>query len=230
MTLPLRFLPLLALGLLMACANGRDLGEMRPELDNFRLSHNIVIDTQAQQGPLSRAAPEGAWQRTLQAEVARRFGRYEGERLYHVAIHVDAYVLAVAGVPLVVSPRSALIIGVHVWDDELGRPLNEERRQFTILESLSGETVVGSGLTQSAQQQMTNLSRNAVLQIENWLAENPQWFPPRTPAGTEGEGEGEAVAEAPLAGAGTTDTATAPAAAPVRPVASALRPLPRPPG
>jgi hypothetical protein len=37
---------------------------------------------------------------------------------------------------------------------------------------------VGSGLTQSAEQQMTNLARNAALVIENWLAENPHWFDP----------------------------------------------------
>jgi hypothetical protein len=190
-----RLFALAALALLAACANGRDLGEPRPELANFRLSHNIVIDNQAQQGPLSRAAPEGAWQRAIQAEVARRLGRYEGDRLYHIAVHVDAYILAVPGVPLVASPRSALIVGVHVWDDELGRPLNDERRQLTILESLSGESVVGSGLTQSAEQQMQNLARNAALAIENWLVQNPQWFPPQPDA----VATAEAAAEVPPA-------------------------------
>jgi hypothetical protein len=200
--------PLLVLALLVlaACANGRDLGEPRAELANFRLSHNIVIDSAAMQGPLSREAQAGAWQQAIQAEVTRRFGRYEGERLYHLAVHVDAYILAIPGIPLVASPRSALIIGVHVWDDALGRPLNEERRQFTILESLSGESVVGSGLTQSAEQQMTNLSRNAALAIENWLIENPQWFPPREGA--------PAVAGAPVA-----PTAEIPAAPPAAPPA-----------
>jgi hypothetical protein len=173
---------LAAVVVLAACANGRELGPPRPELENFRLAHNIVIDTQAQQGPLSRPAPPGAWQQAIQAEVARRLGRYQGDRLYHVAVHVDAYILAVPGIPLVASPRSALIIGVHVWDDELGRPLNDERRQFTVLESLSGESLLGSGLTQSAEQQIQNLARNAALAIENWLVEHPEWFPPRDPA------------------------------------------------
>ncbi|WP_209427509.1 hypothetical protein [Pararhodobacter sp. SW119] len=177
--LPLRPAALLAaLALLAACASGRDLGDMRPELGDFRLSHNIVVDANAQQGPLSRPAEPGAWKAAIEAEVARRLGRYEGDRLYHVAVHVDAYILAVPGVPLVASPRSALIISVNVWDDALGRPLNERVRQFTVLESLSGESVVGSGLTQTAEQQMTNLARNAALQIESWLAENPQWFDP----------------------------------------------------
>jgi hypothetical protein len=100
--------------------------------------------------------------------------------LYHLAVSVDAYVLAVPGIPLVASPRSALIIGVHVWDDALGRPLNDERRQFTVLENLSGESLLGSGLTQSAEQQLAVLSRNAAITIENWLASNPDWFPPAT--------------------------------------------------
>lgn len=172
----LRLPLLLAVLALAACADGRNLGEARPELGNFRLAHNIVIASAAVQGPLSRPAEAADWEESLRAEVSRRFGRYEGDRLYHLAIHVDAYVLAIPGVPLVVSPRSVLIVGVHVWDDALGRPLNEERRQFTVFEQLSGGTVIGSGLTQSAEQQMLNLSRNAVLMIEDWLAENPQWF------------------------------------------------------
>ncbi len=181
MTAPANLRPLAllaALALLSACASGRDLGEMRPELGDFRLSHNITVDANAQQGPLSRPAEPGAWKQAIEAEVARRLGRYEGDRLYHVAVHVDAYILALPGIPVVASPRSALIISVNLWDDALGRPLNDRARQFTVLESLSGESVVGSGLTQSAEQQMTNLARNAALMIENWLAENPHWFDP----------------------------------------------------
>ena len=172
-----RLLPaLFSLAILSACADGRIVGEPRSELGNFRLSHNIVLAENAVQGPLSRPAPPGAWEETLRGEIAQRFGRYEGDRLYHLAVNVDAYVLAVPGIPLVASPRSALIVGVHVWDDALGRPLNEERRQITVLESVSGESVVGSGLTQSAEQQMQVLSRNAARAIENWLAQHPEWF------------------------------------------------------
>lgn len=167
---------LFSLGLLAACADGRIVGEPRAELGDFYLSHNIVLAENAVQGPLSRPAPPGAWEEALRSEIAQRFGRYDGDRLYHLAVNVDAYVLAVPGIPLVASPRSALIVGVHVWDDALGRPLNDERRQITVLESISGESVVGSGLTQSAEQQMQVLARNAARAIENWLAEHPEWF------------------------------------------------------
>lgn len=167
---------LAAAALLAACADGRNLGDERAELGDFRLAHNIVVASNAQMGPFSRTATAEEWEESIRNAVARRFDRYEGSRLYHIAVSVDGYVLAVPGVPLVASPRSALIIGVHLWDDELGRPLNEERKQITVLESLSGETLLSSGLTQSGEQQMQNLSTNAALQIENWLAENAEWF------------------------------------------------------
>lgn len=186
--------------LLAACADGRNLGDERAELGDFRLAHNIVVASNAQMGPFSRTATAEEWEESIRNAVARRFDRYEGTRLYHIAVSVDGYVLAMPGVPLVASPRSALIIGVHLWDDELGRPLNEERKQITVLESLSGETLVSSGLTQSAEQQMQNLSTNAALQIENWLAENAEWFNTgAAAAGAQstgpGAGEEEALSE-----------------------------------
>lgn len=206
-SLPLRLSVLLAaLALLAACADGRNLGDQRPQLGDFRLAHNIVVAGNAQQGPLSRAAAPEQWEEAIRTEVARRFERYEGTRLYHIAVSVDGYVLAIPGVPLVASPRSALIIGVHIWDDELGRPINEERRQFTVLESLSGETLVSSGLTQSAEQQMQNLARNAALQIENWLASNPQWFNTGAAAPTE---DADEEAEGASDGNQTTESASA---------------------
>lgn len=174
--------------LLAACASGRDLGAPRAELGDFRLGHNIVVDDVAQRGPLSREAEPGQWKAAIEAEVARRLGRYEGGRLYHLGINVDGYILAVPGVPIIASPRSVLIISVTLWDDALGRPLTDRPRQFTVLESLTGETLVGSGLTQSAEQQMAVLARNAALVIENWLAENPHWFDPELDAPPAPEG------------------------------------------
>lgn len=173
----LRNLALLAaVGLLAACANGTELGEQRTELGDFRLCYNIVTTNGVVKGPLSREADIDVFADNIRSEIQRRFGRYEGDRLYHVAIHTDAYVLAVPGIPLVASPRSALIISVNFWDDALGRALNEEAEQFTVLEHLSGSSVIGSGLTQSAEQQMQTLSQNAAIRIENWLSEHPEWF------------------------------------------------------
>ena len=173
-----------------ACSrNGAELGEMRPELGDFRLCYNIVTTNDAVKGPLSREADLDVFAEHLRDEIDRRFGRYEGDRLYHIAMHIDAYVLAVPGVPLVASPRSALITSVDIWDDRLGRALNEEHEQMTVLESAGAAGIIGSGLTQSADEQMQQLSRNAALRIEDWLAEHPEWFQhpddAATPDGTE---------------------------------------------
>lgn len=166
-----------------ACTDVGTLSDTRGELGDFRLGHNIVVATNAQRAPISREADTDAWEEAIRDAVDERFSRYEGTRLYHIAVSVDGYLLAPPGVPLVASPRSALIIGVHVWDDELGQPLNEERRQLTVLEGVSGESIVGSGLTRSAEEQIAVLSRNAARSIESWMAENSEWFntgrPPR---------------------------------------------------
>jgi len=90
-------------------------------------------------------------------------------------------VLAQPGVPLLVSPNSILIIRVTVWDDAAGKKLNEKPEQMTIFESLSGETAIGSGLTQSGEEQLRNLSVNAAKQIEIFLARQVAkegWFVP----------------------------------------------------
>ncbi|MGY6535562.1 MAG: hypothetical protein ACXIVG_09485 [Pararhodobacter sp.] len=204
------FAALLLLLVAAACTDARGTGDARPELGDFRLGHNIVVAANAQQAPLSRTAEPEAWEAAIREAVAERFEHYEGTRLYHIAISVDGYVLAVPGVPLVASPRSALIIGVHLWDDELGL-LNEERRQLTILEGVSGESIVGSGLTRSAEEQMAVLSRNAARAIENWMAENTAWFntgrPPR-PEMLEALAEREAGREA-MASAAASEAAEA---------------------
>jgi hypothetical protein len=204
---PLKSLAALALaGFLAACSSsGAELEEPLTELGDFRLCYNIVTTNDAVQGPFSREADLDVFADSIRDQIDRRFGRYEGTRLYHIAIHIDAYVLAMPGVPLVASPRSALIISVNLWDDALGRPLNEEPKQLTVLESAGGATVLGSGLTQTAEEQMQQLSENAALAIENWMLENPDWFP--APGVAAPATEAETTEETP------TETATAEQAA-----------------
>ena len=84
--------------------------------------------------------------------------------------------LAPPGVPVVASPKSVLIVAVTLWDDRTQTKLNEKPRIFTVFERLSGETFVGSGLTQSRDQQMKNLSQNAARLIQGWMEENKAWF------------------------------------------------------
>ncbi len=160
-----------------ACTDVSDLQEAPADLGQFRLGHNVVVASKMRQAALSRDATEEEWVTALQAAVEERFGRYEGERLYHLGISVEGFSIAPPGVPLVASPKSVLIIRATLWDDALGRKLNEEAKQFTVFETFSGSTIVGSGLTQTKEEQIQNLSRSAAKLVQNWMLQNPEWFP-----------------------------------------------------
>ncbi|WP_235952702.1 hypothetical protein [Alterinioella nitratireducens] len=170
---------LATLGLVLilgACAASDPLEEDLPDMGDFRLAYNIVVADNMQQVPPSRNATGEEWIEVLTAEIDRRFGGYEGERLYHIAIHVDAYSLAVPGIPVVLSPKSILVISANVWDDELQAKLHEEPRQLTIFEGASAQSIIGSGLTRSREEQMQVLARNAARRVQLWMLENPEWF------------------------------------------------------
>jgi len=161
---------------LSACSGGGPIDGPLEPMGQFRLGHNIVVADNAQLGPLSREADPDEWKAALTSAISDRFGRYEGERMIHIGASVDAYVLAVPGVPILFSPKSVLILGVNVWDDATQTKLTDQPHQITVLESLSGRTVVGSGLTQRKDIQMRNLSRNAAASIQRWLLTHPEWL------------------------------------------------------
>ncbi len=175
-----RVFAFLMVGLVLAaCTNPDDLDKGRVYLGNFSLGHNVVVAPNLTKGPASRDASKEEWIESMKLAIDERFGPQEGDKLYHLGISVEGYVLAVTGVPIVAAPKSALILRVTVWDDAAGKKLNEEPEQITVIESFSTNTVLGSGLTQSKELQMTNLSRNAAKLIQNWLVrENAQkgWF------------------------------------------------------
>ncbi|MGB5870108.1 MAG: hypothetical protein WBH04_07895 [Albidovulum sp.] len=172
---------LLAGSLLAGCA-GNDLGKPPKPIGDFRLGFNIVVADNAETAGPTRTATPDEWEAVLKEEIARRIGRYDGEKLYHIGVGVNAYALAVPGVPLVLSPKSVLVISVDVWDDAVQRTVNAETKKLTIFESASGKTLVGSGLTKTREQQMRSLSENAAAAIEKWLAENKAWFTPEAVA------------------------------------------------
>ena len=203
-----RLLALLAaLALTTACTNANDLDEPPADLGSFRLGHNVVVASKMTKGPVSREASEEEWKEALTSAIDERFGRYEGDRLYHFGVSVEGYVLAQPGIPIVGSPNSVLIVLVTVWDDAEGVKLNTPPEQITIMETISGSTLIGSGLTQSKAVQMRNLSRNAAKRIEGVLVRMQKeegWFPPmegaEDSAGAASEGDDEAVEGAAAAG------------------------------
>jgi len=171
-----RFLLLISLAVLAACSVPADVDEPTVPMGDFVLGHNIVVVNEPQIGPFSRKASDDKWQEELTAGIARRFDVYEGAKIYNFGISIDAYALALPGVPLVFTPKSFLIITATIWDDAEAAKLNEEAKQLTIFEGISGETLVSSGLTQNKRQQMVKLSDNAAKAVQDWLLENPEWF------------------------------------------------------
>lgn len=166
-----------ALALVAACAAKDPIDQPPEPLGDFSLGYAIVVADNAKLVPPSRSATPDEWEAVLKEELERRFSRYEGEKLYHLGVNVDGYALAVPGVPVVAAPKSVLVISANVWDDAAQKKLNATPEQMTVFEGLSGDTVMGSGLTRTKQEQMRTLARNAALRIERWLVENREaWF------------------------------------------------------
>jgi hypothetical protein len=165
---------LLGATLLAACQKN-DLAEAPVPLGNFALGLNIVVADNMKKVPISRPATVEEWETAVKKAVDDRFGRYSGSKLYNIGISVDGFALAPPGIPIVASPKSVLVVTANIWDDASGTKLNPEGKQFTIFESFSGETVIGSGLTRSRAQQIEILSYNAAKRVEAWILENPEW-------------------------------------------------------
>ncbi len=135
-----RLIALLAsIVLLAACTNPNDLDEAPVDLGDFRLGHNVVVASKMTRGPVSREASAEEWKDALTSAIAERFGRYEGDRLYHLGVSVEGYVLAQPGIPIVASPNSVLILLVTVWDDAASAKMNTPPEQITVIETISGE-------------------------------------------------------------------------------------------
>ncbi|WP_417726303.1 hypothetical protein [Roseovarius sp.] len=227
----IRLLVLCGLALMAACTNANDLDEAPAYLGNFYLGHNVVVAPNLTKGPASREATKEEWIAAMTEAMTDRFGRYDGSKLYHLGVSVEGYVLAIPGVPIVASPKSALILNVTAWDDEKGAKLNAKPHLVTVVETVSGNTFLGSGLTQSKETQMLNLSRNAAKQIQNWLVQQNNergWFEDDgVPANDKSSGARQA--ETPAADA-QNEAVSAPKAAaetaPIPEAESASPPLP----
>ncbi|WP_228156732.1 hypothetical protein [Pseudogemmobacter blasticus] len=160
----------------LAACGRNDLAEPPMPLGEFALGLNIVVADKVEMVPISRPATPAEWEAAMTKAVADRFGRYQGTKLYNIGISVDGYALAPPGIPVVAAPKSVLVITANIWDDAARKKLNEEGKQFTVFEGLSGESVIGTGITRNKKQQMEALSYNAAKKVEDWLVQNPQWF------------------------------------------------------
>ncbi len=179
----IRLSALLAGLFLLAACTAPSPDDPLQDLGAFYFGHNVVVAPKMQKGPISRDASKEEWVEVLTSAMGDRFGRYDGDQLYHFGISVEGFMLAPPGVPLLYTPKSVLIINVTVWDDAAGKKLNDEPKQITVFETTSGgSALVGSGHERTKQEQMQGLARNAADQIEDWLVEmhaENGWFAPR---------------------------------------------------
>lgn len=167
----------------LAACGGREDPNAPPEpFGDFLLGYTIIVPDQAQVAGPSREATPAEWEAVLKDEIVKRLGRYQGQKYYHLGIKIDAYALAYPGIPVVLNPKSVLVLSVSVWDDAAQRKINPTPKQILVFEPFSGATLVGSGLTQNKDQQMRSLSAAAARKINDWLVENKAWFTPEAAA------------------------------------------------
>lgn len=182
----LRHLPAVFGLLLLVACDAHDVGEPPKPMGNFAMGLNIVVSEQAQTIPISRQATPEEWKTVMEQAMKDRFGSYDGDKLFDFGISIDGYMLAPPGVPVVASPRSALIITVNVWDDAKKQLLVEGGKRLTIVEGISGDSVVGSGWTQTKDAQMKKMAANAAKAVQDYMLEHPEWLglpPIETPSG-----------------------------------------------
>lgn len=162
---------------LTACGETAAVGPTAPEpLGDFKLGYAVVVADNVEKGPFSRDATPDELEAAIKPVLESRLGAYQGNRFYHVSVTVEAYALAVPGIPIIASPKSALVISVNVWDDAEKKIITEERHRITILEAISAKSLFGSGLTQSKEEQLAGLSHLAVNEVVKWLKENEALF------------------------------------------------------
>lgn len=162
-----------------ACLGPMDREEPPEPIGDFALGYAVVVGPEMVKGPMSRDGDPEEIITAVKNSLESHFAPLRGAQLYHVAVKVEGYVLAEAGIPLLVSPQSALLLSVTIWHDETGRKLNPVPHQLTVFEGPSGRTLVGSGLSQSPSQQLANLAKSSALQIEEWMRSqhmSENWF------------------------------------------------------
>ena len=149
------------------CAAKDPLTEEARPMGDFRLGFNIVVTDKMKKIPPSRDASAEAWESALTGEIDRRFGRYAGARAFHVALSIDGYALAPPGIPVVLTPKSILVVTANLWSAEEGRKVLGPE-QLTVFEGAEG-LILGSGLIKDAEAQMQTLARNMAARVQGWI-------------------------------------------------------------
>ena len=65
---------------------------------------------------------------------------------------------------------------IGVGKTSLARRMADRFHAQPVFEDAGGDQVVGSGYTQTADEQLEELASNAAIEIERWLRDNESWF------------------------------------------------------
>ncbi|KIC21213.1 hypothetical protein [Leisingera sp. ANG-Vp] len=178
----IRILSLLS-GLAMLAACGEtSLNEAPEDLGAFHARVTHVYTEKALQWPLSRDAEHSEWTAPIENALNARLRRYDGAQEYDVAVTLEGFMLAPPGVPVLFSPKSAVVVNVFVYDVAEERFL-AKKHQMEIFESTTGESaLLGSGHARTKEEQIQGLAINIADKVEEWMAEQHKesgWFAPR---------------------------------------------------
>ncbi|WP_264212158.1 hypothetical protein [Leisingera thetidis] len=193
----IRILALLAsLALLAACGETR-LDEAPEDLGAFQARVTHVYTEKALQWPLSRNAEHSEWTVPIKNALDTRLRRYAGAQEYDVAVTLEGFMLAPPGVPVLFSPKSAVVVNVFVYDVAEKKFL-ARKHQMEIFESTTGESaLLGSGHARTKEQQIQGLAVNIADKVEEWMAKQHKqegWFAPRPAAENGGSAAPDAAA------------------------------------
>jgi hypothetical protein len=140
-------------------------------MGDFRLGLAIVVAETAQRIPPSRPASREELKATLTQEIERRFGGYDGGRAYHVAVSIDGFSLAPPGIPVVLTPKSILVVTANLWTaDPQEKVLGPE--QLLVFEG-ADTLILGSGLVKDREAQLRTLARNMAFKLQGWILRRP---------------------------------------------------------
>lgn len=145
-------------------------------IGDFKLGILVVYAENAKKGPMSRDATPDELKAAVEAEMRKRFGGLQGKKFYNISVAVDVYALARTGIPILVTPKSALALTVNIWDDAKQKTIFDEDKQFTTVEKISGRSLIGSGLSMTADEQLHELVVLTVDKIEAYMRENEALF------------------------------------------------------
>ena len=195
----IRILALLsALAVLAACGETR-LEEAPEDLGAFQARVTHVYTEKALQWPLSRDADHSEWTAPIETALNTRLRRYAGAQEYDVAVTLEGFMLAPPGVPVLFSPKSAVVVNVFVYD-VAEKTFLAKKHQMEIFESTTGESaLLGSGHARTKEQQIQGLAINIADKVEEWMARQHKeqgWFAPRAGAETASQAAADAAAPA----------------------------------